>query len=232
MSVMQLDLASLASIRSFCECFTREYGELYVLVNNAGVSVCPYMETEDGFEMQFGVNHLGHFALTNLLLLMMADTEAPCRIINVSSRASQRWMADLKMDDLNYTERSYSRYGAYCQSKLANVLFTKELHRKLQGTNVTTYAVHPGVCNTEFGRHANLLFRAFTALISPFVLKTPLQAAQTSVHCAVAEDVECHSGRYFVDCAVHETQYKSNDAKLARELWDRSEEMTGVKFLL
>ena len=222
-----LDLSSLEAVKNFSKYFVEEFNALHVLINNAAVAVCPYSKTRDGFEMQFGVNHLSHFALTNLLLPLMAKS-APSRVINVSSRFSQHSMADIRLDDIN-SEKSYSPYKAYCQSKLANVLFTKELNKKLTGSGITTYSLHPGVALTECGRHANILFQYFTAMISPFVLKTPSQAAQTTIYCTVQEGIENLSGKYFVDCEVQETQYRSNDEGLAKELWELSEEMTGVK---
>jgi len=229
-SLKILDLSSLQSVREFSSSFLAEHEQLHVLVNNAGVGACPLATTEDGFEMQFGVNHLGHFALTNLLLPQMVES-SPSRIVNVSSRASQRWMADINFDDIN-SEQSYSRFGAYCQSKLANVLFTKELQRRLSTTGVTAYALHPGVVLTEIGRHANSFLWSAVKLIGPLFLKTPCEGAQTTVYCAVQEDMEGLSGSYFVDCAVQGTTKKSNDEGLAKKLWELSEQMTGVDFPL
>ncbi len=141
----QLDLASLTSIRQFAAQILEEEPRIDILVNNAGVMMCPYSQTEDGFEMQFGVNHLGHFLLTNLLLEHL--TEAPAaRIVNVPSLAYRG--GKMNFEDLNWNHTTYSRIGAYCQSKLANILFTRALAKCLEGTNVTVNALHPGSVNT------------------------------------------------------------------------------------
>ena len=140
--LMQLDLSSLNSVRKFVETFSSKYDKLHILINNAGVMMCPYSKTEDGFEMQIGTNHFGHFALTNLLLKRLADS-APARVINVSSRAHTSGKIDF--DDINYTQRSYSKFGAYCQSKLANILFTKELHKKVVDRRITTLLFTQGL---------------------------------------------------------------------------------------
>lgn len=225
-----LDLSSLESTREFSASFLSEHEKLHVLINNAGVGACPYAKTADGFELQFGVNHLGHFALTNLLLPRLIDS-APARIVNLSSRASQRWLADINFEDIN-SEKKYSPFSAYCQSKLANVLFTKELHRRLTGQGVTAYAVHPGVVYTEIARHAQRFLQLLGAIIAPIFLKTPSQGAQTSVYCAVQEGIEEQSGEYFSDCSVRKTTEKSRDEELANKLWDLSENMTKVEFPL
>ncbi|XP_045845128.1 retinol dehydrogenase 13 isoform X3 [Meles meles] len=155
-----LDLASLKSIREFAAKITEEEEQVHVLVNNAAVMRCPHWTTEDGFEMQFGVNYLGHFLLTNLLLDRL-KASAPSRIINLSSLAHIAGHVDF--DDLNWEKRKYDTRGAYCQSKLAIILFTKELSRRLQGTGVTVNAVHPGVARTELGRHTGMHSSAFSS---------------------------------------------------------------------
>ena len=145
-----LDLASLASVRQFAEQILEEDIPVDILINNAGIMRCPHWKTEDGFEMQFGVNHLGHFLLTNLLLERI--NEAPSgRIVNVSSKAYLRCKG-INFDDLN-SEKEYNSWGAYQQSKLANVLFTRSLAERLKGTNTTVNCLHPGVIWTELGRH-------------------------------------------------------------------------------
>ena len=152
----QLDLASLASVRRFCEHVLEEESRIDILINNAGIMACPYWKTEDGFEMQFGVNHLGHFLLTNLLLDRLKEAPA-ARIVNVSSLAHK----DAKPTGINFndinSEQSYHPWTAYGQSKLANVLFTRSLAKRLEGTRVTTNCLHPGVIRTELGRHMNQL---------------------------------------------------------------------------
>ena len=146
----RLDLASLESVRQFASSILEEEPTIDILINNAGVSCCPYSKTEDGFEMQFGVNHLAHFLLTNLLLDRLK--EAPtARIVNVSSIA-HRHVKGINFDDLN-SEKSYSPLVAYGQSKLANILFTRSLAKRLAGTSVITNCLHPGVIRTEIFRH-------------------------------------------------------------------------------
>nr|XP_033791376.1 retinol dehydrogenase 13 isoform X2 [Geotrypetes seraphini] len=155
-----LDLSSMKSIRKFAKMINEEEEHLDILINNAAVMRCPHWKTEDDFEMQFGVNHLGHFLLTNLLLDKMKSS-GRARIINVSSLAHVA--GEIDFDDLNCEEKKYNTKKAYCQSKLANVLFTKELARQLQGTEVTTNSLHPGVASTELGRHTGMHKSAFSS---------------------------------------------------------------------
>ncbi|XP_022283202.1 retinol dehydrogenase 13 isoform X2 [Canis lupus baileyi] len=159
-SAWHLDLASLKSIREFAAKIIEEEEQVHILVNNAAVMRCPHWTTKDGFEMQFGVNHLGHFLLTNLLLDKL-KASAPSRIINLSSLAHVAGHIDF--DDLNWEKRKYDTKAAYCQSKLAVILFTKELSRRLQGTGVTVNALHPGVARTELGRHTGMHSSAFSS---------------------------------------------------------------------
>nr|XP_030707210.1 retinol dehydrogenase 13 isoform X3 [Globicephala melas] len=155
-----LDLASLKSIREFAAKIIEEEERVHILINNAAVMRCPHWTTEDGFEMQLGVNYLGHFLLTNLLLDKL-KASAPSRIINLSSLAHVAGHIDF--EDLNWEKRKYDTKAAYCQSKLAVVLFTKELSRRLQGTGVTVNALHPGVARTELGRHTGMHSSAFSS---------------------------------------------------------------------
>ena len=156
----QLDLASLTSVRQFAARILEEEPQLDILINNAGVMACPYMKTEDGFEMQFGVNHLGHFLLTNLLLDRLKEAPA-ARIVNVSSKL-YKYCPGINFDDIN-SEHAYNPTKAYQQSKLANILFTRALAKMLQGSSVTINVLHPGVIRTELARH--MIARI------PFVLK-------------------------------------------------------------
>lgn len=194
----QLDLASLKSVRSFAETFLAEERRLDILINNAGIMACPKYLTEDGFEMQIGVNHMGHFLLTNLLLELVKKS-APSRIVNVSSIA--HLYGKINKEDLN-SEKSYSPIPAYNQSKLANVLFTRELARRLKDTGVSTYSLHPGVINTELGRHLgdSICGLCTIKIIKPLAWifhKTPKAGAQTTITCAVDPDLEHITGEYF-----------------------------------
>ena len=224
--VKELDLSSLSSVRSFCLEMLQEEPRLDVLINNAGVFQCPYMKTEDGFEMQFGVNHLGHFLLTNLLLGLLKSS-APSRIVVVSSKLYK--YGDINFEDLN-SEQSYNKSFCYSRSKLANILFTRELARRLEGTSVTVNVLHPGIVRTNLGRHIHipLLVRPLFNLVSWAFFKTPEEGAQTAVYLASPPEVEGVSGKYFGDCKEEELLPKAMDESVARKLWDISEVMVGI----
>ncbi|XP_066242303.1 retinol dehydrogenase 14 [Saccopteryx leptura] len=224
--VKELDLASLRSVRAFCQELLQEEPRLDVLINNAGVFQCPYMKTEDGFEMQFGVNHLGHFLLTSLLLGLLKSS-APSRIVVVSSKLYK--YGDINFEDLN-SEQSYNKSFCYSRSKLANILFSRELARRLEGTNVTVNALHPGIVRTNLGRHIHipLLARPLFNLVSWAFFKSPLEGAQTSIYLASSPEVERVSGKYFGDCKEEELLPKAMDDCVARKLWDISEVMVGI----
>lgn len=149
---LQLDLASMESIRQFSKRFHELETQLHILINNAGVMAIPKSQTKDGFEMQIGTNHMGHFLLTNLMLDLLKQS-APSRIINLSSLF--HWYGRINKEDLN-SEKSYWRWLAYGQSKLANILFTRELAKRLEGSGVTANSCHPGAVNTELMRDVDL----------------------------------------------------------------------------
>lgn len=179
--------------------------------------------TQDGLEMQIGTNHFGHFLLTNLLL----DTiklSTPARIINVSSIGHK--MGRINRDDLQ-SEKSYSKWPAYFQSKLANILFTRELANRLNGTNVTVNSLHPGAVRTELAR--NLAIMQYVALPIQVFTKTPKSGAQTSIMLAVDPDLESVSGKYFADCAIAKETKAAQCDTTAAWLWDVSEQVTGLK---
>ena len=220
----KLDLASLESVRSFADKILNSESHLDILVNNAGVMACPYQKTEDGFEMQFGVNHLAHFLLT-LLLLDRLKRSQPSRVINVSSDGHRLGSGKIKFDDIHH-EKSYSRWEAYNDSKLANVLFTRELCKRLEGTHVTVNAVHPGVVSTELGRHS--LVSSIIFLFFWYFVKTPLQGAQTVIHCAVSEEMEGISGKYLKDCQTVEPSKGAQDDDAAKKLWEVSVNLVGL----
>ncbi|XP_030626826.1 retinol dehydrogenase 12 [Chanos chanos] len=222
--VRELDLADTRSIRAFAQKFLREVNQLHVLINNAGVMMCPYMKTADGFEMQLGVNHLGHFLLTYLLIGLLKRS-APSRILVVSSLAHNfGW---IRFHDL-HSQGSYNSGLAYCQSKLANVLFTRELARRLRGSNVTVNSVHPGSVHTDLLRHSTIMTLLFTAF-SLFV-KTPREGAQTSIYCSVAEELQSISGKHFSDCAPAFVAPQGRSEETARKLWDVSCELLGIEW--
>ncbi|XP_066535832.1 retinol dehydrogenase 14a [Hoplias malabaricus] len=221
-----LDLASLASVRRFCDEIIREEPCIDVLINNAGVYQCPYTKTEDGFEMQFAVNHLGHFLLTHLLLDVLKRS-APSRIVVVSSKLYK--YAEINFEDLN-SEQSYDKAFAYGRSKLANLLFTLELSRRLEGSGVTVNALTPGIVRTNLGRHVYipLLVKPLFSLFSWAFFRTPEQGAQTSVYLACSPDVEGVQGKCFADCREEEPLPKATDEEVAKKLWDISEVMVGI----
>ncbi|XP_055532188.1 retinol dehydrogenase 13-like [Wyeomyia smithii] len=226
--VRELDLCSLESVRNFAKKFLAEESRLDILINNAGVMACPKELTKDGFEMQLGVNHLGHFLLTNLLLDRL-KASAPSRIINLSSLA--HYYGKINRKDLN-SEKSYSKIGAYNQSKLANVLFTKELAKRLEGTGVTTYAVHPGAVYTDLQRHlGSLFFLLDTTLVRSIMrmmFKTPRSGAQTTIYTALDDELAKETGKYYADCRQVKPGKEARNEETARWLWDASEKMTGL----
>ncbi|XP_026099499.1 retinol dehydrogenase 11-like [Carassius auratus] len=225
--VKMLDLASLQSVRALAKDVEQTEERLDILINNAGIMMCPQWKTEDGFEMQFGVNHLGHFLLTNLLLDLLKKS-APSRVVSVSSLAHDT--GKIHFDDINL-EENYDPLISYRQSKLANVLFTRELALRLKGTGVTTYTLHPGVINTELGRHffpSLPLWKRLLFMPLFFFVKTPWQGAQTTIYCAVNESLQDSSGLYYSDCAVKEAAPQGRDDAAARRLWDLSASMVGL----
>ncbi|MCL4132489.1 UNVERIFIED_CONTAM: hypothetical protein GTU68_037001 [Idotea baltica] len=224
----ECDLASMASIKNFAKSVKNSYERIDILINNAGVMRCEKSATNDGFEMQFGSNHLGHFLLTQLLLDKIKAC-APSRIINVSSVAHMR--GKIHFEDLN-SEKDYDAGEAYNQSKLANLLFTVELAERLKGTGVTCNAVHPGLVNTDIIRHlgfakswlAMVFIRPFTWLL----LKTPRQGAQTTIYAAVEEGLKDVSGKYFSNQCETESSELSKDRAASQRLWAISEHWTGL----
>lgn len=223
--VEQLDLASIDSIRAFVAQFSPD--RLDVLINNAGVMTGKRIETPDGFEWTFGVNHLGPFLLTNLLTdLLMSDV--PSRVITVSSENYRRAKDGLDFEDLQATRR-FSSNMAYAGSKLANILFTMELDRRLGGVGVAAKALHPGVVGTSFaqGAEGSKLMGVMMRVLKPF-LSTPAQGAATSVHLATASDDEVARGLYWADEDVKELLPIASDEAVARKLWDVSAELVGL----
>ncbi|XP_016957941.1 retinol dehydrogenase 13 [Drosophila biarmipes] len=224
----ELDLNSLDSVRKFVAGFKREQDKLHVLINNAGIMRCPRRLTKDGFESQLGVNHMGHFLLTNLLLDVLKKT-APSRIVVLSSVAHTR--GTINFDDLN-SEKSYNEIDAYSQSKLANVLFTRELAKRLGGTGVTVNALNPGSVDTELARDWNTLKGYFIRyVLKPLmwpILKTPKSGAQTSIFLSLDRDLEKVTGKYFHNCQEEEPSPAAQNDETAGLLWAESEKWTGL----
>ena len=230
--VMELDLADLDSVRAFAAAFRARYDRLDLLINNAGVMMPPYGKTAQGFEQQFGINHLGHFALTGLLMSLILETPQS-RIVTVSSTSHQ--FGVINFDDLNW-EKGYPPQRAYGQSKLANLLFTYELQRKLDATGQDTLAsaAHPGWTATNLQQHSSLIER-----LNPLFAQTTAMGALPTLYAAIAPDVQ--GGDYFGPSGFMEmrgypkkvnSNQRSHDQEVARRLWSVSEELTGVVFHL
>ena len=222
---LPLDLASLASIREFAAILATKTDQLSVLINNAGVILRRRQTTSDGFEMTFGVNHLGHFLLTELLYDLL-ERGAPSRIVIVASEAYKFARRGLDFDDLNLEHSHYGAFKAYGRSKLANILFTRELARRLDGSGVTANAVHPGVVATRLasdGDTGRLGDLAMT-LARPF-FKSPEQGARTSIYVASAPELESITGAYFAESLPAPTKRQAIDMIAARRLWDASKEL-------
>jgi len=228
----RLDLADLSSVRMFAQTFMDSGKSLDILVNNAGVMVPPYGKTKDGFELQMGTNHLGHFALTALLWPVLKGTEGS-RVINVSSNAHQRGNPDL--EDLHWEKRKYSRFSAYGDSKIANLLFTYELLRRTGGEGPLVLASHPGFTATELMRHSGP--KSVADMIAGLFGMPQWQGALPTLRACV--DPEAEQGDYYGPHAMmgwrgYPVKVASNplshDEKLAKGLWERSEKWTGVSF--
>lgn len=234
-AVQALDLTSLASIRAAAADLRAAYPRIDLLINNAGVMYTPRLTTSDGFELQFGTNHLGHFALTGLLLDCLLSVSGS-RVVTVSS-TGHRIQAAIHFDDLQW-ERSYSRAGAYGQSKLANLMFTYELQRRLAGHGTTiAVAAHPGVSNTELIRNLPAAFRGPIGWLAPLLTQTPEMGALPTL-CA-ATDVAVLGGQYYGPGGWAEirgypklvtSSADSYDIAVQQRLWAVSEELTGVTF--
>ncbi|KAK2532226.1 hypothetical protein Q9233_005242 [Columba guinea] len=192
--VKKLDLADTKSIREFAEQFLAEEKELHILINNAGVMLCPYSKTADGFETHLGVNHLGHFLLTFLLLERLKQS-APARIVNVSSLAHH--VGRIRFHDLH-------------------------------GTKVTANVLHPGCVHSDLVRHSSAVM--WLLKIFPFFLKTPWEGAQTSIYCAVAEELNSVTGQYFRDCRPAYVSPRGRDDEAAKKLWSVSCELLGIQW--
>jgi NAD(P)-dependent dehydrogenase (short-subunit alcohol dehydrogenase family) len=240
--VEQLELGSLSSIRAFAERFLARHGALQILVNNAGVMACPFGKTSDGFELQFGTNHLGHFLLTGLVAPALLRG-APARIVSVSSRGHQ--MSPVVFDDIHFERRPYQKWAAYGQAKTANVLFAVELERRLGARGVHANALHPGVIATELSRHLVPEDYEFLRKRQPggqMRLKSVEAGAATSVYAATAPELEGRGGLYLEDCGVAQVtdvegtpggvRSYALDPDAAKRLWSLSEEMVGQRFPL
>lgn len=225
-ALMQIDLADLDSIRAFAAAFTERYGRLDVLINNAGILGGRRAETKQGFEMSFGVNYLGAFLLTMLLLPLLEQSEQG-RVVMMTSIA-HGWV-DVRFDDLNYTH-GYNRFLAYGHSKLCNLLFTRVLAEKLRarGSRVTINAVHPGIVATDIVvNRVTGRFRWVADLMRLFFLSCA-EGAETGVYLASDAALSCVSGEYFVNCKIEPSSPGSGDLETARRLYNVSLGLCGI----
>ncbi|WP_063025113.1 SDR family NAD(P)-dependent oxidoreductase [Nocardia niwae] len=234
-AIQQLDLTSLASVRTAAEQLKSAHATIDLLINNAGVMYPSRQTTSDGFELQFGTNHLGHFALTGLLLDSMLPVPGS-RVVTVSS-VGHRIRARIDFDDL-HGERSYNRVAAYGRSKLANLMFTYELQRRVSGNGKTiAVAAHPGAANTDLMRNMPTALRALVPVIAPLITQTPAMGALPVLRAAT--DPGVLGGQYYGPGGFLETRgypkivessARSHDMAIQQRLWTVSEELTGVTF--
>jgi NAD(P)-dependent dehydrogenase (short-subunit alcohol dehydrogenase family) len=237
LEVMLLDLSSLSAVRNFAKEYHAKYYRLDGLINNAGVMIPPYTKTEDGFELQFGANYLGHFLLTGLLIDTMVKTPGS-RIVTLSSIAHKN--GKINFDDLQ-SEKKYSPSAAYAQSKLACLMFTFELQRRLEkaGHDQTiSVAAHPGIATTELSRHMpKILYTLLRYTVAPFLTHAPSEGAKPTLLAAIGD---ANGGDYFGPTGFNEFKGKAGKATstvlaknetIANRLWKVSEELVGLKYL-
>ncbi len=245
--VIELDLGSLASVREFARRVLDKHSRIDGLVNNAGVMHCPEGRTQDGFETQFGVNHLAHFLLTELLLDTL-KASVPSRIVCVSSVlhvGDKNADGYIDLEDPNFENREYDKEVAYAQAKLANVLHANELARRLEGTGVTAVSVHPGWVRSNLAKHVmpvwvqNVLMRPLSGLIG---LMGPEDGAQTTLHCLLDDSIPQHSGEYYSQTSILypdktnrgggwpmvSPNPNAHDEKLAADLYEKSRTLVGL----
>jgi len=222
---MELDLSSLESIRSFVSDFKAKDIPLHILINNAGVVGGQTRKTtKDGFEMSFGINHLGHFLLTNLLLDKLKETKG--RIVNVSTNLHKDFSIDF--DDLQYETRKWHAMNEYSITKLMIVSFSIELQRRLEGTGVNVFSLHPGVVRTGIVREASLGMRIGFGLAVSIFGKNTKQGSQTSIYAAISPSLNEKGGSYLADCEISKASDEANNPEIAKKLWDISAEMVGL----
>lgn len=215
---MEVDLANMRSIREFSKTFLQKEKRLDILINNAGMpGVLDW--TDDNFSMCFGVNHLGHFLLTNLLLPRLKES-SPSRVINLT--CSSYKYQKLNFQDLNY---NLFPFFTYCRSKLANIYFTQELARMMEGKGVTAYAVHPGYVQSRWTCHFSILYQILAQVVMFMFFVSCEAGAQTVVYCAVSDEVVPRNGGYFTDCRPAPLRAFARDSGVAKKLWEASERL-------
>jgi retinol dehydrogenase-12 len=221
---IQLDVGSLSSVEEFSKKFKELNLPLNLLINNAGIMATPYQKTVDGFEIQFGTNHIGHHYLTNLLLPELRAGK-PSRVVNVSSQGHRLANMDpAKWDETAFrpTEKQYGQWSAYGNSKLGNILLARSINQKYSGEGITAYSLHPGLVATELGRQGP--FMKFVYGNFKFTMKTSEEGAGTSIWCATSDAALASAGKFHDKCAVATPSAKGRDGALAEALWIKTEE--------
>jgi retinol dehydrogenase-12 len=227
---LKLDLSSMKSVQEFCTNFIKLDFPLNILICNAGAVGLPYTLTEEGFETLMATNHFGHMLMVLLLKEKLVESQ-PSRVVVVASEAHRFSNKDgVKLNYLNQ-EKSYGTWAAYGHTKLANVLFAKELNKRLEGKGVTAYSVHPGVVATDITRHFGVLGSIFRFVSTPFCKSIP-QGAATTAFCAAAEPTSLDVGGYHGDCAPLAASEQGRSEKLALQLWEESMDMLKQKGFL
>lgn len=235
LEIIKLDLNSLQSVRDFVKAYTAKYDKLDLLIENAGIMIPPFSKTEDGFESQMGVNYFGHFLLTNLLFPTLKNTK-DARIVTLSSNAHKAGKIDF--ENLN-AEKSYSKMGAYSQSKLACLMFAYELQRRIKasGINLIAVSAHPGVSMTNLGQFIPKIALFLLKPLEPIFTHSVANASLPTLYAALGDDVE--GGDYFGPTGYKEMKGKpgrvtsmpqSHDKEVAKKLWEESEKLTGEEF--
>lgn len=237
LEVMKIDLSSLSSVRGFAKEYMSKFSRLDILINNAGVMMPPYTETEDGFELQLGANYLGHFLLTGLLLDTLLETPHS-RVVTLSSLAHRN--GKINFDDLQ-SKKKYSAQSAYAQSKLACLMFTFELQRRLEkkkGHQTISTAAHPGIATTELARHMpKVVYIILKYTVAPFLSHSPSKGAEPTILAAIGD---AKGGDYFGPTGFKEMKGKagkaaytdlSKDEAIGKKLWEVSEQLVGLNYL-
>ncbi|QPJ63624.1 MAG: SDR family oxidoreductase [Candidatus Nitronauta litoralis] len=218
------DLSAVEEVRKLGKKIIENHPRLHILMNNAGVLLGERRETVDGYETTFATNHLAYFLLTRLLIDRLKES-APARIINVSSMV-HAW-GTINLDDI-FMKRNYRALPAYYQSKLANVMFTYALAKRLEGTGVTVNCLHPGIVDTGFGREGSFLYKLSKAIARPFFYINPERGAETQIHLAESDDIKHLSGKYFTKKKAVKSSTLSYSVEDQEKLWRLSEEWCGL----
>lgn len=223
-----LELSSQKKVRAFAETIGNKYPKIDVLINNAGCFIENKVINEDGIEMQFATNHIGHFLLTNLLLPNL-KAAGKARVICLSSMAHKS-AKSLQLNDINYEKADYKGWGSYARSKLSNILFLRELGKRLEGTGISTYSIHPGGVRTHIAeKNVSWYMKLGWIILKPLMISVE-EGASTSIYLASSPEVENITGHYWHKCKQIHGSSVSRDMNLAADLWKKSEELVGQTF--